>query len=352
MNINLDNASATFILDEVIDAVNQSTKDFYASSLNFNKLSDKTIIEIENCRRKIAELVNCNSEDIIFTSGGTEANNLAIIGAIRKNKIKTVITSQIEHASVINPLKYLELRKEIKLLFLNLDKFANIQLSELEQLLTDNQNSLVSLSHSNYLTGNLLQIKKVSRICKQYNSIFHSDIIQSMAYLKNDFESMGMDIATVSAHKFHGPKAVGFVYLKSGINIENILFGEDNEYGIRPGTENISGIVGMTKALEIMQLNIKANYSKCSEIKNIFIEKLNQLKIKFEVFGNTESACLPNIINIKFSDESNSDLLLKKLAVNNIFAKSGNIPKLNINNAIRFSFSFLNTKDEIQNFKF
>ncbi len=351
-NLYLDNASSTFVLPEVVEIMNNRLKEFYGSSTGIHQFSVKKYAEIEKSRRIISKLINCESENLIFTSGGTEANNMAILGTIRKNKIRTAITSPIEHPSVIKPLQYLENQNLIKLHFLKIDENANISLTELEEILKENENSFVSLSHSNYLTGNLLPVKKVTQICKNFNSFFHSDVVQSLAYLKNDFSAMGMDIATASSNKFHGPHGVGFIYMKDGVEIENLMFGEKNEFGFRPGAENISGIAGMTKALEIMQFNLTENFQKCKKIKYQFIETLKNKNIDFEIIGNSENNCLPNILNINFLQEKNSETILQLLDINNISASSGNIKILKKNNSVRFSFSFMTSIEEIQEIDF
>jgi cysteine desulfurase len=352
MEIYLDNASTTQVLEEVMNEIMLSFSELYGDTQNSHKYSLKSQVKIEECRRKIAKLVNCNSEDIIFTSGGTEANNLAIFGAIRKNHIKTVVCSPVEHDSVIKPLEYLREKGEIKLHFLKLDNQMNINISELEEFLSVNPNSFVSLAHSNYFTGSLLPIKKVAGICKKHNAIFHSDMVQSMAYLKNDFHAMGIDLATVSAHKFHGPKAVGFLYIKQGLDIENLIFGEKNEYLLRPGTENIYGIIGMTKAFEIMQETINENYSICLKFKKNIIAKFTETDFPFEIIGNPLEKSLPNILTLNFPTLKNTFKLLQKMSVFELDGTKIKFLNLHPGKKIRFSFSFKNSIDEVEKINF
>ena len=216
-HIFFDNISTTQLAREVVSSMNISIKKFYGTTNSIHNFSRKMQVEIESCRKKISELLNILPANLFFTSSGTEANNIAIQGTIRKNKIKTVITSKLEHESVLQTLFYLEKQNIIKIYFVELDKAFNIKFDSLELLLTQNQNSFVSFSHADFFVGNYIAINKISNLCKKHKAIFHSDMALTIGYLKNNLQMLNIDIATASAHKFHGPKGIGFIYLSPKI---------------------------------------------------------------------------------------------------------------------------------------
>ena len=349
-HIFFDNISTTQLAPEVISSMNISINKFYGTTTSIHGFSRKMQVEIESCRRKISELLNILPENLFFTSSGTEANNIAILGTIRKNKIKTVITSKLEHESVLQTLFYLEKQNIIKIYFVELAQTFNIKLDSLELLLTQNKNSFVSFSHTDFFVGNYIAINKISKLCEKYNAIFHSDMALSIGYLKNDLQMLNIDIATASAHKFHGPKGIGFIYIKPKINISPIIFGENQEFGLKSGTENIYGIVGMTKALIIAEKNMEKDRNKIIMLKNYFISRIFSQKELFksiEFISNTEKNNIGRIINIKFHSISSSEKMLMKLDNKKIACSTGNNKYLKTDKSIKFSFSKYNTKAEI-----
>lgn len=343
--IYFDNAATTQLAVEVINEMQNALSEDFGNSQNNHRLGIKTQVCIEESRRKIAKSLNCNTEDLIFTSNGTEANNLAIFGIIKKYKIENVFTSSLEHDSVLKPLQYLEKENKIKLHFIDFDENFKISLIDLENKLKKTPYSFISLAHTSHLSGNLLPVKKTAEICKRYKSFFHSNFVQSFLCFKHDFSKLKMDLVTISPHKFHGPKGIGILYLKPDIDIENHIFGEKNEYSLRPGTENIYGIVGAAKAIELIKEKSETNYLKCKELKNALINKLNSKNLNFKIFGESSSNQSPNILSIIIEDKKILNKLSEKIQFTNFIADNF---LENNQNIVRFSFSGINTIQEIE----
>ncbi len=345
--IYFDNAQTTKPTKELVEYIKTDLSNFYGSTCSVHEVSQKTKVKIEQARKDIAKLINVISSNIFFTSGATEANNLAIFGAVSKNNIKTVICSPIEHLSILNPLKVLEEQQIIKIIYLKLDSFHNINIKDLETILLENKNSLLSISHSNHLTGNILPIKKIGKLCKQNNVIFHCDMAQTMGHLNLDFSKFNVDIATATAHKFHGFSGAGFIYLSNNIEINSTILGEQQEYGVRAGSENLFGIITMAKALKLAYKEINNNQKKIRELSNYLEIKLSENFSNIVYNSDIREGKLHKILNVKFPSIKDINILIMKLDINGIAVSKGDIKKLDINKSVRFSFSKFNTKKEV-----
>lgn len=345
--IYFDNAKTTRPEPEMINVIKNDVMDFYGSTSSIHSFSQKIKTKTEDARKNISYLINVFPHNLYFTSGGTEANNIAIIGAIKINNIKTVICSPLEHLSIIKPFQQLEKQNKIQIIYLELDQFNNPKLDELENVLSQNKNSLLSISHSNYLTGNILSIKKVGKLCKKYNAIFHCDMVQTMGYLDLDFRKIDVDIATASAHKFHGFAGVGLIYIADNVKVIPIVWGENNEYGMRAGTENFIGIISMSEALKTVYADIKKHQQKIISNTVYLKTKLSENIPNITFNTDIRKDKIHKILNVTFDKIKSSELLAMKLDIKGIAVSKGNFIHNNIDKSIRFSLSRFNNKSEI-----
>lgn len=363
MNVYFDNAATTCLDKEVLDAMLPYMQEHYGNPSSIHSFGRYTRAGIEGARKTIARLLNASPSEIFFTSGGTEADNMAINCTIHDHKIKHVITTRIEHHAVLHTLEALEVQGQIRLSFLELDKFGNIDLEQLEQLLAANERSLVSLMHANNELGNLLPIKKVSDLCRNYNALFHSDTVQTMGHYKLDLKTLHIDFINGAAHKFHGPKGVGFIYINGNVKINPLLFGGSQERNMRGGTENLYGIIGLAKAMEIAHRDMEAHQLYIQGIKEYMIDQLKSAIPDVEFNGVvTPERSLYTVLNVLLPAHENAEMMLFNLDIEGIAASGGSACTSGSNQgshvlrgigadvtrpSIRFSFSKYNTREEV-----
>ena len=364
MNIYLDNAATTKIDAEVVQVMTDCLKNRYGNPSSIHSFGRKSRSLIECSRRSIAELIKASPQDIFFTSGGTEADNMAIRGAVRDAGIKNVITSEIEHPAVINTISHLKRKNKANIHYVKLSPLGELDLDHLEELLMKNQNTLVSLMHANNEIGNLISLEKVSALCLKYKALFHSDTVQTIGHIPISVEKTPLDFLTCSAHKLHGPKGVGFLYIKNSVNITPLIHGGSQENNMRGGTEYLHGIVGLSKAMEIACKNMEDDKKHILKLKSRMIFRLKELvpKVCFNGLSEDLENSLYTILSISIPSQDYSDLLLFNLDLFGIACSGGSacssgssspshvISKLKgradrIN--IRFSFSKYNTIEEI-----
>ncbi|WP_160068761.1 cysteine desulfurase family protein [Sphingobacterium bovisgrunnientis] len=363
MHIYLDNAATTPLDPEVIEVMVETMKNEYGnpSSIHAHGRQAKTIVE--KARKTIANLLHASPAEIFFTSGGTEADNMAIVRSIEAYGITHAITTPIEHHAVLHTLEELAKNDKIQLDLLRLDEQGNIDLNQLEELLAKNPRSLVSIMHANNELGNLTDIKRVSEICQQYNAIFHSDTVQTMGHYKHDLSELKIDFITGAGHKFHGPKGVGFLYINGNNKIRPLIFGGAQERNMRGGTENVYGIVGLAKALEIAYREMDEHHAYIQGLKSYMIDALKTAIPTIQFNGNLDPAnSLYTVLNVSLPCTDMSDMLLFNLDIFGISASGGSacssgsdigshvLRGINANPdrpSVRFSFSKNNTKEEI-----
>jgi len=363
LKIYLDNTASTPLLNEVIDCMNDTMLNLFAnpSSIHFHGRNSK--VAIETARKSIAKYLNCTPSEIFFTSGGTEANNMALYGCVYDLGVKHVITSPIEHHAVLETLENFVHRGLIEIHFVKINEKGQIDYDSLENLLKTYPASLVSLMHANNEISNLLSINKVSRICRKYDAIFHSDTVQTICHYKIDLQKTDVDFVSCSAHKFHGPKGIGFIYInKNRVKISPLLFGGGQERGMRGGTENIYGVVGMAKAFEIAHQNMDLDMRKILSLKSYMIENLNKTFVGIEYLGDSATDGLYTVLSVLFPENVFDDMLLMRLDIEGVSASSGSactsgalkgshvMKHLKIpenRQTVRFSFSKFNTIEEI-----
>src|ERR1041385_1462949 len=274
MKVYLDNAATTALDKEVLDAMIPLMTEHFGNPSSIHAWGRQTRAMLEQARKTVARLMNCSPSEIFFTSGGTEADNMAIRCTIEGLGLKHAITSPIEHHAVLHTLESMADRGIIKLSVVKLTKDGHIDLNHLEELLKGNERSFVSLMHANNEIGNLLPIKKVGELCNKYNAIFHSDTVQTVGHYAIDLKDIHVHFINCAAHKFHGPKGAGFIYINSEIQVSPLIFGGAQERNMRGGTENVYGIIGLAKAMEIAYRDLKKHQDHILEMKNYMIAKL------------------------------------------------------------------------------
>lgn len=364
MRVYLDNAATTQIAPEVIDYMSDLMRSDYANPSSIHHGGRKSRIIIENARKKVSGFLNTSPGNIFFTSGGTEADNMAIRCGILDNNITHAITSSISHKAVIYPLEELKEKNHISLDYIKLDLNGRIDLNHLEILLKNNDRTFVSIMHANNEIGTIQPIVEIGEICKKYNAVFHCDTVQTMAHYPIDLQKLNVDFITGSAHKFHGPKGVGFIYISDNINIKPFISGGSQERNMRAGTENVHSIAGLAKAMELSYLNMEKDKIYISDIKKYMIDELskNIKDVKFNANCTDFESSLFKILSVSFPKISESEMLLFNLDIHGISCSGGSacsagnmsgshvldeVCKDNDRTGVRFSFSRYNTKAEI-----
>lgn len=275
--IYLDNAATTPLSEEVIDAMVGVLKNNYGNPSSTHSLGQEAKILIENVRRDVAEYLKVSPAEIIFTSCGTESNNMIIKSCVDHLAVERIISSPIEHKCVAETVMDMKKRRGVEVAYLRPDKKGDFSLEQLEKLLkSSDKKTLVTLMHANNEIGNLMDIKKIAQLCKENNALFHSDTVQSMAHMDLDFSDIPVDFASCSAHKFHGPKGSGFAFIRKASGLKGIITGGPQERSLRAGTENVCGIVGLGKALEIYLKNMDSYANHIKDIKQYTIDQLSQ----------------------------------------------------------------------------
>ncbi|MES2139866.1 MAG: cysteine desulfurase family protein [Bacteroidota bacterium] len=362
MKIYFDNAATTPLDKEVLNEMLPYMTEHFGNPSSIHSYGRKTRAAIEGARKMVAKSLNVSPSEIFFTSGGTEADNMAIRCSIHDLGIKHAITSRIEHHAVLHTLEELEKEGVIKLSFVNLTSIGHVDLVHLEQLLKENGRTLVSLMHANNEIGNLLPLKEVGEICSTYNAIFHSDTVQTMGHYEMDLQKIKIHFVTCAAHKFHGPKGVGFLYVSSAIKINPMIYGGGQERNMRGGTENLYGIIGLAKALEIALRDMDDHQKHITGIKNYMVEKLKAEIPVIEFNGACQDNCLYTVLNVRFPHTENAEMLLFNLDIAGIAASGGSACTSGSDigshvlrgigcdvtrPSVRFSFSKYNTKEEV-----
>mgnify|MGYP003499536039 FL=1 len=364
--IYLDNAATTPLAEEVIDAMVQVMKVNYGNPSSTHSLGQEAKILIENVRREVADYLHVSPSEIIFTSCGTESNNMIIKSCVNHLGVERIISSPMEHKCVAETVLDMKKRKGVEVVYLRPDHKGDFNLEELQELLKSSEKkTLVSLMHANNEIGNLLDIKKVAQICKENNALFHSDTVQSMAHMELDFSEIPVDFASCSAHKFHGPKGSGFAFVRKSSGLKGIITGGPQERTLRAGTENVCGIVGLGKALELSLKNMAEYSDHIKAIKKYTVEKLSaEIEgIKFNGRSAEEDKSLYTVLSLLLPLKDpmiGLKLDMKGIAVSQGSACSSGAAKPSMvmmmildeeemqdSTPLRVSFSHLTTKEQI-----
>jgi len=361
--IYLDNAATTALDKEVLDAMLPYMTTHFGNPSSIYSYGRESRLAIESARKTVAKILNANPGEIFFTSGGTESDNMAISTSIRDLGCRHIITSPIEHHAVLHAVEHLNHEGNITTSFVKLLPDGHVDLDDLEKQLAEHkERCLVSLMHANNEIGNLLDIYAAGEICKKYNAIFHSDTVQTVGHYKIDLRKKPVHFATGAGHKFHGPKGVGILYVNDNIKVKPVIYGGGQERNMRAGTENLYGIVGFAKALEIADANMEKDSQYILSLKTYMIERLNKKIPGVRFNGDYNGQSLYTVLNASFPKSEKSEMILFNLDMNNICASGGSacssgtdvgshvIRAINNNPnlvPVRFSFSKYNTTAEI-----
>lgn len=362
MKVYFDSAATTAMDPEVIEEMNLYMREDYGNPSSTHSFGRRTRAAIDMARKRVASHVNAEPGEIIFTSGGTEADNMAILCSVNDLGITHAITSAIEHHAVLYPLEQLAEEGKIKLSIVDVDDLGRVDLDHLEKLLQDNERSFVSLMHANNELGNLLPLREVGEICKSYDAILHSDTVQTIAHYKLDVKDLGVHFITCAGHKFHGPKGCGFLYVNNSIKVNPIIRGGSQERSMRAGTENVYGILGLAKALDIAYEHLEEHSDYILGLKRYMITRLKNEFPGVRFNGDAEGESLYTVLNVCLPETDKKEMLLFSLDIEGIAVSggsacsSGSDVGSHVLNAIgsdpnrpavRFSFSKYNAKEEI-----
>uniref|UniRef100_F4C612 Cysteine desulfurase n=1 Tax=Sphingobacterium sp. (strain 21) TaxID=743722 RepID=F4C612_SPHS2 len=363
MRVYLDNAATTAIDEQVLQEMMVVMRDDYGNPSSIHADGRKVRTIIEKARKKVAALLNTSPAEIFFTSGGTEADNTAIRRGILDHQLSHAISSPLEHHAVLHTLQELEKEGSIKLTLLDVDAKGHVDLSQLERVLQNSQPSFVSLMHANNEIGTITDIQRVSDICQTYNALFHTDTVQTMGHFVHDLSALKVSFLAGAAHKFHGPKGAGFLYVNHEVKIKPFIHGGAQERNMRGGTENVYGIVGLAKALEIAYEHMAEHRAYIQGLKDYMRAQLIQHIPGVSFNGELEAdQSLYTVLNVSFPPTDLADMLLFNLDIAGISASGGSACSSGSNigshvltaigvdakrPSVRFSFSKFNTKEEI-----
>ena len=363
MQVYLDNAATTIMDAQVIDKMTQTMKEVYGnpSAIHSNGRQAKAVVEL--ARKSIAKMLQCQSSEIIFTGSGTEADNMALRCAVKDLGVTHIITSTIEHKAVLDTAKTLERKGRAQVSYVKLDVYGKADLEDLEDLAKKYPGSLISLMHANNEIGSLNDVHAISKIARENQCYFHSDTVQTIGHYPLDLSYWDVDFITCSAHKFHGPKGVGFMYKNKSLKISPMVTGGGQESAMRAGTENVMGIIGLAKALEIANTGIEGKIKSIQAIKSYFIQQLGE-KIKGTCYNGDISpeGGLYTVLNVSLPPSEKSSTLLFQLDINGVYVSGGSACNSGAQGAshvleginhpdnrsvVRFSFSKYTTIQEV-----
>lgn len=364
MRIYFDNAATTPLDPQVFEVMAPMLRDHFGNPSSTHEHGRKVKVQIELARKKVAQLLKCTTGEIVFTSGGTEADNMAIRNSVEDLGITHCITTKIEHHAVLHTLEELAEKGRIKLSFVKMNGQGEVDLNDLEALLQNNPRSFVSLMHANNEVGTMIDLVAVGNLVHKYDGIFHSDTVQTMGHFEHDLSTLPVDFITGAAHKFNGPKGTGFLYINKRLKLHPFITGGGQERSMRGGTENVYGMVGLAKALELAYSIMPEKRKKIEAVKRHFIQRLTQEipGISFNGTSGDLEKSLYTVLNVNFPKVDRPDMLLFQLDLNGISCSGGSacssgatkgshvLAEMDRNMdapAVRFSFGKLNTLDEV-----
>lgn len=364
MRVYLDNAATTPLDPEVFEAIKPFMLGDFGNPSSTHAHGRKVRAALESARKKVAGLLNCTPGEIIFTSGGTEADNAIIRSAISTYDIKTIISSPIEHHAVTHTIENVCKSQGVNLLLVNLDAAGHVDVDHLNELLKKHPRSLVSLMHANNEIGNIMDIKAVGDLCAEHQAFFHSDTVQTVGHYRHDMKNLQVCGMTAAAHKFHGPKGIGFMYIRKDKKIHSFIYGGAQERNMRGGTENVYGIIGLAKALEIAYRDMDEHREYVQRLKSHMISRLREQVpgVNFNGDSANPDRSLYTVLNVSLPESDENEMLLFNLDLQGISASGGSACSSGASTgshvlgalypgskrgAVRFSFSKYNTPEEI-----
>ena len=366
-SVYLDNAATTALRPEVVNRMTQVLSESYGNASSTHSFGRLSKALLEQCRKNMASYFNVSASEIVFTSGGTEADNLALRSAVRDLGVTEIITSKIEHHAVLHTAEQLQREYNTVIHYVDLKDGGHVDLLHLEELLQASNKPLVSLMHVNNEVGNILDIKSVANLCKSYNALFHSDMVQSVGHYKMDLQEIQVDFMAASAHKFHGPKGVGFCFIRKESGLKPLIFGGEQERGYRAGTESIHNIVGMDEALKIAYTQLEEDKAYIADLKDYFIRQLKTHlpDVSFNGTCETHANSTYTLVNVCLPiAPSKAPMLQFQLDLKGIACSRGSACQSGSSQqshvlteildedrlkqpSVRFSFSMFNTKEEL-----
>lgn len=361
--IYLDNAATTCLDKEVVDAMMPYLMDCYGNPSSIYSYGRETRMAIEASRKSVAKILNAHPGEIFFTSCGTESNNTAIHAAVRDLGCKRIITSKIEHHAVTHTVEHLDNLDVVSVKYVKLLPNGHVDMEDLENLLAESTDkALVSLMHANNEIGNMLDLHAVGNLCAKFRAVFHSDTVQTVGHFPFDLRNTPVHFITGSGHKFHGPKGSGILYINENIRIKPFIHGGSQERNMRAGTENVYGIVGFAKALELANANFEKDHTTISSLRTYMKEQLEKEIPGVKFNGDVDGKSLYTVLSTSFPKSEKAEMLLMNLDIHNVCASGGSACTSGaqagshvireVNNdpnkiTIRFSFSKLNKTEEI-----
>ncbi len=360
MKIYFDNAATTPVAPEVIDVMAQTLGENYGNPSSIHAQGRKARAAIEQARKVVANVIDASIGEVFFTSCGTESNNMTLKCAVRDLGIERIISSKIEHHAITHTLETIQKNHRVEIQFVDLDNFGRPKIGHLESLLKSSQKkTLVSLIHANNEIGTMINLKTFGDLCKENNALFHTDTVQTMGYYPINVAELNINFLSASAHKFYGPKGVGFIYINSENIVKPLIDGGAQERNMRGGTENIAGIMGLAKALEIQHRAQETRKEKIVSLRNLMKNELQKNFKGINFNGDVDGLSHYKILSVSFP---NADLLLMNLDIAGIAASGGSacasgtdvgshvLTELGadpLRTTVRFSFSYKNTADEV-----
>lgn len=363
-HVYLDNAATTPLDQRVLEAMMPYMTDYFGNPSSSHSFGRKTKTAIETSRRTIAKHLNCTPAEICFTSGGTEADNLALHAAVHDLGCTHIVTSAIEHSAVIKTAEKIAEEHKLRLSLVRLTDDGSVDLAHLAELLDTSDKTFVSLMHANNEIGNLLPLEQVGEMCRQAGAVFHSDTVQTMGHYAFDLSKLHIHFITCAAHKLHGPKGIGFLYINRSLKINGLITGGGQERALRGGTENLYGIVGLAKALDLAYEGLEAHQHHVGALKQYMVEQLKQ-HIPGVAFNGASARpdSLYTVLNVNFPPNPNSGMMLFLLDLEGVACSGGSACSSGASRgshvlegiraiepgraSLRFSFSRFTTKAEI-----
>jgi cysteine desulfurase len=361
--IYLDNAATTALDPRVLEAMMPYLTEKFGNPSSIYSYGRECRLAVENSRKSVARILNAHPAEIFFTSGGTESSNTAITAAVRDLGCEYIITSPLEHHATLHTVEHLHKRGEVSLGFVQLLPNGHINLEDLEQQLAASPGkTFVTLMHANNEIGNMLDLHAVGELCKLYGAIFHSDTVQTVGHFPFDIRNTPVHFITGSSHKFHGPKGVGLLYINENVRINPYIHGGSQERNMRAGTENVYGVVGFARALELATASHDADSSYIKGLKVYMMEQLKKEMKGISFNGDPLGRSLYTVLSVSFPKTEKSEMLLFNLDINHICASGGSactsgveqgshvIRAINNNPnqvTVRFSFARQNTREEV-----
>ena len=360
--IYFDNAATTALDPVVLEAMMPYLTTLYGNPSSIYSYGRESRLAIENARKSVAKILNAHPAEIFFTSGGTESSNTAIAAAVRDLGCTHIITSKIEHHATLHTVQFLEKVSNIKVSYVNILPNGHVDMQHLQGILAGSDNkTLVSLMHANNEIGNMINLNETGELCKKHGALFHSDTVQTVGHFPFDLKNTPVDFITGAGHKFHGPKGVGILYINENVKINPYVHGGSQERNMRAGTENLYGIVGFAKALQIATDNFETDSTYIKSLKLYMLQQLEQELPGITFNGDPHGRALYTVLSVNFPKTDKSEMILFNMDINNICVSGGSACSSGVEGShvisaisenpdavtVRFSFSKYNTKEEI-----